>query len=157
MFRVTKQQGTTAVFQQFGYLPGLKSGVERNRRISAGDDAQISRDPAGMIVSENGNAGAGRKGLFPEPAANRLRHPPKFGVAVALDPVATLDLESNLVRPALRTLAKAVVEGGHGSAGNIPENTWNRRERRVRRENRGERDPVDQLPATCPLPLHLIC
>src|SRR5580693_9341296 len=121
MLPVAKQQRTPAILQQLRNLVGMKSGIEWDRRASAGDDAQVSRDPARMIVSQNCDAGVPRELLFSQPVANRLRHLSKFGVGVAFNPVPPLDFERNVIRPALGALAKAVVERGHGSRGILHE------------------------------------
>jgi hypothetical protein len=43
----------------------------------------------------------------------------QLGIGAALDPIAALDFQGDVFRPVLDALDKAIVESGHGFAGNI--------------------------------------
>jgi hypothetical protein len=66
-----------------------------------------------MIVRENGNSLARRHGVAREPTANGLRHSTQLGVGVALHRVWLLDLNRNILRPALSAFDEAIVKSGH--------------------------------------------
>src|SRR5579863_2355889 len=162
MLHVTEQQRAAAVLEQLRNLLGTKCSIKRNSCVSARDDAQIDRDPTRMIVGEYGDAGSPREVLFREPAADRLGHPTKFGVGVTFHPVVALDFESDVIRPALRALAKTVVESGHGSRGILHETDGRESTGPVkptprRRVHRDSAEIVVEAPATYLLPAHLIC
>ncbi|OLC90451.1 MAG: hypothetical protein AUH86_22995 [Acidobacteria bacterium 13_1_40CM_4_58_4] len=118
---IAEEQRTTAIRQQRRDLVRMERRIQRYGCASGCNDAQVCGHPARMIVSQNGNPRAGLKPVFHQPAADRFRHPPRFSIGVALNPVATLDLEGNVLGPALGTFAETGVESRHGLAGNIPE------------------------------------
>ena len=53
MFRVTEDRRRAAVFQKFGDLIVVQGGVEGNGDAAGGDDSEIGRNPARVIVGEN--------------------------------------------------------------------------------------------------------
>jgi hypothetical protein len=59
------------------------------------------------------------KSVLGQPAANALRHAPRFGIGKALHAVAPLNFERYILRPALSALAEKLVKGRHGLKGGI--------------------------------------
>jgi hypothetical protein len=70
-----------------------------------------------MIISQNRNPSAPLKPALRQPAANALRHAPRFIVSVAFHAVTALNFQRDVVRPARGALAEEFVEGRHGPAG----------------------------------------
>src|SRR5579863_6729423 len=116
MPHIAEQQGSAAVLEQLRNLICMKRRVQRNRRTTGRDDAKVRSNPARMIVSQNRNSCAGLKPALREPAANALRHSPRFVVSLAFHAVTALNFQRNVVRPARCALAEELVEGRHGPA-----------------------------------------
>jgi hypothetical protein len=97
----------------------MESCIQGHGGASGGDSAEVGGDPTRVIVGEDGNAGAGRKAVLGEPAADGFRHLPQLRVGVALDPAALLDLQGNVGRPTGGTFEEKVVESRHAGDGEI--------------------------------------
>jgi len=100
-------------------LVGVQGSVERNGGAAGCDYTQEHGDPAGMIVGQNNHPRTRLKSIRGQPGTDRLGHVPQLGIGAALDPIAALDFQGDVFRPALDALDKAIVESGHGFAGNI--------------------------------------
>jgi hypothetical protein len=72
-----------------------------------------------MIVRQNHNSGAGFEIVLAQPRPYRLGHMPQLGIGVALYPVAALDLQGDVLGPALYALDEAIVKCGHWFRENI--------------------------------------
>src|SRR5258708_2364289 len=70
-----------------------------------------------MVVGQNGQPGAAREAAFSDPTTHGFGHPAHFCIRATLDVVVALNLQRNIVRPALGAFDKTVVERGHGSWG----------------------------------------
>ena len=66
-----------------------------------------------MIVGQNYDAGARLESVSGQPGPHRLGHVPQLGVGAALNPVAALDLQGDILGPVLDALHKAIVKSGH--------------------------------------------
>ena len=53
MFGVAEDGRGAAVFQKFRDLVGVQGGVERNGGAARGNDSQVGRDPARMVIGQN--------------------------------------------------------------------------------------------------------
>src|ERR1700690_3018506 len=114
---IAKQQGTAAILEELCNLIRVKRRVQRNGRTTSRDNAKVRGDPTRMVVGQDRNSRARLKPVLCQPAADALRHAPRLGVSVALHPVAPLNFQGDIVRPALSAFAKEFVEGWHGPAG----------------------------------------
>src|SRR5579872_3304954 len=95
----------------------MERGVERNNGAPGCDGSEIYGDPAGVVVSQESQAGAAGKSIFGRPTPDGFGHAAEFGVGVTLKLIVTLQLDSGIVRPALRAFYEAVIESGHGKVG----------------------------------------
>src|SRR5947199_10280620 len=66
-----------------------------------------------MIVRENRNSLPRFHTARHQPGCERFCHAAQLGVVVALDSLRPLNLNSDILRPALSALDEAVVESGH--------------------------------------------
>ncbi len=106
-----------AIFQQLGELVGVQRGVERDYRASRRNNPEIGCHPSGMVIRHDGQPRSPRESLFGDPSSDRFSHAAKFGVGATLDAIIALELQCDVVRPALRAFEKTVVESGHESCG----------------------------------------
>src|SRR5260221_21625 len=68
-----------------------------------------------MIVRQNCKPRSAGEAIFRDPPAHGFGHAAKVGVSTALDVIVALEFQRDIVRPALGTLDKAIVECGHSS------------------------------------------
>src|SRR5271169_5857637 len=101
MLAIAEHQRTTAVLKDFRNLIRMKGRIQRNGRATGRDNAEVCSDPARMVVGEDCNSSARLKPVLGEPAPDALRHAPRLGVGVALYPVTALNLQRDVVGPAL--------------------------------------------------------
>src|SRR5208282_4262115 len=106
MLRIAEQQGTATILEELRNLIGMKCRIEGNGRASGRDNPEVRSDPTRMIIGQDRNACARLKSTFFQPAANALRHAPRFGISIAFHPVMPLNFQRNMVRPALSALAE---------------------------------------------------
>jgi hypothetical protein len=67
-----------------------------------------------MVIRQNRQARSAGDSILDNPSPHGFGHPPQFGVTAALEVVVALNLQSNILRPALGTLDKTIVERWHG-------------------------------------------
>jgi hypothetical protein len=70
-----------------------------------------------MVICHDSEPGSPRESVFIDPSSHRFGHPAEFGVRATLDVIVPLDLESDVIGPALRAFDKTIVESGHESCG----------------------------------------
>jgi hypothetical protein len=92
----------------------VQSGIERHDDTSRSDGAKISRDPAGMVIGHDGEAGSAGELVLGDPAADRFGHAAQLSVGTTLQVIMTLQLERDVAWPALGTSEETIVESGHG-------------------------------------------
>ena len=127
MTHVAKNRRGAAVFQKLGDLVVVQRGIERHRRAAGSDDSQVRRNPARMIVGQDGESRSARKIIFRDPAAHAFGHAMQFGVGTAFNLVVALKFQRDIVGPAPRALHKTVVESGHSSRGIYTKSSSRRR------------------------------
>src|SRR5438093_10625110 len=89
------------------------ASVQWYRRPARSNDSQIRGHPSRMIIGKDGNSLARRHVVTHQPTADGLRQSTQFGVGVALNAVRLLDLNRNILRPALSAFDEAIVKSGH--------------------------------------------
>src|SRR5258708_1092233 len=114
---VAEQSRSAAVFQQLGQLIGVQGGIQWDDRTSRRNDAEISRDPAWMVVGQNGQTRSASESVLGDPSPDRFGHPADPPIRTTVDVIMTLQFQRGVVRPASGALDKTVVESGHGSWG----------------------------------------
>jgi hypothetical protein len=117
MFGIYEGSRSAGVLEKLADLICVKRSVERHRGAARGDDSEVCRDPARVVVRQDGQSRSARKALFGDPPAHRLCHAVKFGVGAAFTVVVGLKFQRHIVRPALGTFDKAIVESRHASWG----------------------------------------
>src|SRR6266496_815613 len=115
MLRITKNGRRATILEKLGDLIIMQGGVEWNGSAARGNDSQISRDPARVVIGENGKPRSAGELVFSNPPAHRLGHAVKFGIRAALHVVVALQFQCDVIGPALGALDEAIVEGGHWS------------------------------------------
>src|SRR5579864_5446040 len=121
MFCIHKNSRRSAVLQKFEDLVVVQSGIERDRNAARRNDAKVCGHPSRVIVSQDGETRSGRKVVFGDPTADRLRPTVKLTVSAAFNVIMTLELKRDVVGPALGTLQETIEERGHGSWGILQE------------------------------------
>jgi len=66
-----------------------------------------------MIIREDRDSRARWKSIFDEPTSDRFRHSLHFAIAITFQPVAPLNLQSDMLGPELGAFAKTVIKRGH--------------------------------------------
>src|SRR6266516_5642318 len=89
------------------------ASVQWYRRPARSNDSQIRGHPSRMIIGEDGNSLARRHAVMREPTADGLHQSTQLGVGVALNAARLLDLDRNILRPALSAFDEAIVKSGH--------------------------------------------
>src|SRR6266496_731741 len=113
MLLITNKQRSSAILQQLRNLIRMIRGVQWYRRPARSNDSQIRGHPSRMIVRKDRNPLARRHGIPHQPTADGFCHTPQFRVGVTLNSVRLLDLNRNILRPALSALDEAIVKSGH--------------------------------------------
>src|ERR1700751_5387672 len=121
MLHVYEYRRSPAVFEKFHDLVVMQGRIQWNRNAARGDDTEVSRDPARMVVGKDGKPRSGSEIVFRDPAPDGLGPALQFTVGAAFEVVVTLEFECDVIRPALGALQKTVVERGHGSWGILQE------------------------------------
>ena len=70
-----------------------------------------------MVIRQNGQPRSPFESVFNDPSSYRFGHPAKLGISATLDVTRTLQLQRNIVRPALLAFDKTIIESGHESSG----------------------------------------